>query len=94
MTLTLACTGGVSGVWVADVKGRVACDGDGDANSHVSSSLSKHLNFSDGISAGDLDLSLFLDVEIMGGLKVVHRVSSSVLFEVDSVAVGASDVSK
>ena len=92
MTLTLACTGGVSGVWVADVKGRVACDGD--ANSHVSSSLSKHLNFSDGISAGDLDLSLFLDVEIMGGLKVVHRVSSSVLFEVDSVAVGASDVSK
>ena len=70
----------------------MACDGDGDANSHVSSSLSKHLNFSDGISAGDLDL--FLDVEIMGGLKVVHRVSSSVLFEVDSVAVGASDVSK
>ena len=92
MTLTLACTGGwrVSGVWVADVKGRV--DGDGDANSHVSSP--KHLNFREGISAGDLDLSLFLDVEIIGGLKVVHRVSSSVLFEVDSVAVGASDVSK
>ena len=79
----------VSEVRVADGTGTVACDGD--ARSQVSSPNLLTFNFSEGISAGSGDKLLFLDVELIGGLKV-HRVTelSTSVFVVDSVAVVVS----
>ena len=80
----------VSEVRVADGTGTVACDGD--ARSHVSSPNLLTFNFSEGISARSGDKLLFLDVELMGGLKVLQRVTelSTSVFVVDSVAVVVS----